>query len=694
MNLHNLVSEFIIDLQGAAGNLFSSLTPDSSISAFLPELVLCATILVLLLVRMLRGGELINASLITMVGSALALYFAAPWFHLGLDQAQTAISNPSSAYRMEIFTGMLVYDPFTVFMRTVLIGFTFLFAIFTWLSGIPDREDGADVFSLVLGATLGMCLMASANHLLMVFLAVEMASVPSYVLAGLMKGRRVGSEAALKYSIYGAGAAGVMLYGISLIAGLLNTVHLPTVAVQLAERLPTFESQEFMVLALGGLLIAVGLAFKLSAVPFHFWAPDVFEGASAEIGAFLSVASKAAALALLVRVALGFGTVPVEAKRPGERTLALSQARPTETATVGRGLFAVADPQDAQAPATEPAANQPAAAEPTAEPGTNTEPAAASAAAQPEPASPAAPQPAPAATQPAAAVDQQGVGQVTTSAAQPASQDAHAAGQETHADPHVVQEPPVRSRAIVTQALAPARAFTGKLVAFLAVITCTFGNLAAYGQTNIKRLLAYSTIAHAGYMMMPVSALMVTAGLNNAAAERAIGSLAIYIAVYLFMNLGAFAIVAFLRNAMRSETIADYAGLIRFCPLTVVCFTAILFGLIGLPPLAGFIGKFAIFAVLADGYEVSVQAGQPAFYLIVLLVIGGINTAISLFYYLRIVKTMTMDEPSPDRPPFVFSDVSLQGVYIWLITAPTVLLILNWEGLKRWSEAAAKYLLV
>jgi NADH-quinone oxidoreductase subunit N len=144
---------------------------------------------------------------------------------------------------------------------------------------------------------------------------------------------------------------------------------------------------------------------------------------------------------------------------------------------------------------------------------------------------------------------------------------------------------------------------------------------------------------------------------------------------------------------MRSEEIADYAGLIRSCPLTVICFGIILFSLIGLPPLAGFIGKFAVFASLADGYQISVRAGQPAFFLLVLLVVGGINTAISLFYYLRVVKLMTIDEPPANRPPFNFPDVSLQGVYLWLVTAPTLLLILNWEGLKRWSEAAARHLL-
>jgi NADH-quinone oxidoreductase subunit N len=136
-------------------------------------------------------------------------------------------------------------------------------------------------------------------------MAVEMASVPSYALAGLLRNQRKSSEAALKYSVYGAGAAGVMLYGISLVAGLTNSAHLPTIAHTLATT--ALGGEELLVLALGGLMIMVGLAFKLSAVPFHFWCPDVFEGATAEVAAFLSVASKAAAIALLVRVAIGLG---------------------------------------------------------------------------------------------------------------------------------------------------------------------------------------------------------------------------------------------------------------------------------------------------------------------------------------------------------------------------------------------------
>jgi len=569
-------------------------TLEISLPLFRPELALSATIVVMLLVRIFVdpivrriAGRGIDAFYLALAGAVVALYYAAPWEHL---------SASSPVARQELFTGLLVYDGFTVFFRAVLMFFAVLFIIFTKLSGIPDREDSPDFYSLVLGATIGMCLMASANHLLMVFLAVEMASVPSYALAGMLKGRRESSEAALKYAVYGAGAAGVMLYGISLIAGVLGTVHLPTAAAQLAELFSPENvaagvgSDKYMVLALGGLMISVGLAFKLSAVPFHFWCPDVFEGASAEVNAFLSVASKAAALALLVRVVVGFGHLP--------ETTAVA-ARPT-------ALFAVADPQ----------ATPPAIVLAQAPPAPTVEPAAPVAAAQPP---------------------------------VPANADA---------------------------ALSPVRNFMAKLVALLAAITCTFGNLAAYGQTNIKRLLAYSTIGHAGYMMMPVAAALTLAGTNVIGAQAAVASICLYVGIYLFMNLGAFAFVAFMRNEIRSEEIADYAGLVRRSPGAVVCFTAILFSLVGIPPLAGFVGKFAAFASLADAK------------LWTLLVIGGLNTALSLFYYLRVVKVMTIDPEPEDRLPVRLPWYSASGIYLWLVTAPLLILMVYWDGLNRWALAA------
>src|SRR3954466_14582516 len=298
--------------------LVNHLTNDTlqvSLPLFRPELILCATIVVMLLVRVFRFGNLIDPFWFALAGSIVGFVYAIP---------DGGIWNIGNVHRQEIFTGMLVYDSMTVYFRLFLLAFATWFIILVRLTGLADKQDGQDFYTLLLGSTLGMCLMASANHLMTIFLAVEMASVPSYVMAGIIKGRRRASEASLKYAVYGAGAAGVMLYGISLLAGLTGSAHLPTIAAKLAslDILGMVARSEgggtLMVLVLAGLMIAVGLAFKLSAVPFHFWCPDVFEGAAAEIGAFLSVASKGAAMALLIRVAIGLstGAAPVTPAEP------------------------------------------------------------------------------------------------------------------------------------------------------------------------------------------------------------------------------------------------------------------------------------------------------------------------------------------------------------------------------------------
>jgi NADH-quinone oxidoreductase subunit N len=596
VNLHEAISELILNTKGVIEGGPFLLSPTSSLAVFLPEITLCTTIVLMLLVRLFSWGRRIDAFYFAFLGSAVALYLA--W-----------AKAPVLETRMEFFTGMLVYDTFTVFLRSVLLLFAVLFALLTKLTGIPDREDGPDIYTLVLGATVGMCLMVSANHLVMVFMAIEMASVPSYALAAIMKGRPKASEAALKYSVYGAGTAGVMLYGISLIAGLLNTAHLPSIARALAQRLPEMQGDEQMVLALGGLMVMVGLAFKLSAVPFHFWCPDVFEGATAEVNAFLSVASKAAALGLLVRVAIGFGVdVPVGLEAGVARRAPAAQLAPPPGSS--SALFAV--------------------------------------------------------------TDEAGPGERRSPAAVPSG--GAAAGEVGAA------EAPL--------GLADVRGFIGKLIGLLAVITCTFGNLAAYGQTNIKRLLAYSTIAHAGYMMMAVPPLMALAGSDPAGAEKAVAALAIYLVVYLFMNLGAFTVVALLRNAMRSAEISDYAGLLGQCPGVVLCFSIMLFSLIGLPPLAGFIGKFAIFYSLTEGWGIT---GQN--YLLAVLLVGAVNTAISLVYYLRIVKVMTIDRDSPTRGQVALPLVSVEGMYVIAVTLPTVVLFFSWDFLNEHALTAARQLL-
>ncbi|MEL0095871.1 MAG: NADH-quinone oxidoreductase subunit N [Planctomycetaceae bacterium] len=589
--------------------LIDALKADSanSLGLFMPEITLCVFITLFLAVRLITNR--IDLFWVALTGAVVGLISSNPLQLFG-----------GSLQSEELFTGLLVHDGLTVAIRSILMLFLVLFLIFTKISGVPDKEDGADVYSLVFGSTLGMCLMASANHLLIVFMAIEMAGVPSYVLAGLIKGRKRGSESALKYAIYGAGAAGVMLYGISLLVGLAGTAHLPTMALSLAEIIPAAGLGEQAVLCLAAVMVAVGIAFKLSAVPFHFWAPDVFHGACAEVNAFLSVASKAAALALLLRLAVGLGSVPLNQIEPPQ-TISVQQE------TIQSGLSATQmvtfERDDVDVKSSTP------------------------------------------------------VEKVTVE-------------ESTHADQEIVEtmvevDPRIEIKQVHDEALTPVRNFISLLVAFFAVLTATFGNLAAYGQKNIKRLLAYSTIAHAGYMMMAISPLMVMLGTNNQAAEEAASALIQYIVVYTFLNLGAFAIIAFLRNYVGSEEIEDYSGMVKSRPVLVISLALIFFSLVGLPPLSGFLGKFAIFASLADGYS---SAGSSA--LLILLLAGGINTAISLFYYLGVIKTMVMGEPN-DEHHFGDRPVGkLEMAYIVLVTIPTVFLIVCWQWVAGFADEAVK----
>jgi NADH-quinone oxidoreductase subunit N len=479
----------------------------STLDYFLPELVLCLGIVLLLLLRLFKALDRTHLGTISLALSLSALAFSvAQWVGFQLQAP-----NPRQTVLM--YDHMLIYDHLTVYMRCFLYAFTSLIIWLSLLTGIPDREDSADFYCLLLGATLGMALMASACHLLMVFIAIEMASLPSYALAGFLKGRRQSSEAALKYVVYGGGAAGIMLYGISLLAGRFGTGYLPDLLPAMVQAIrPTAGAGLVLdpVLILGTLFVMIGIAFKLSVVPFHFWCPDVFEGASAEVAGFLSVASKGAALAMLARFTMMLG-----------------------------GLDTLTDPT---------------------------------------------------------------------------------AGRDTQ-------------WMAMIRYLVPA-------LAFFAAITATFGNLAAYMQTNLKRLLAYSTIAHAGYMLMGLCTLTRTG----------VEAVLFYLAAYLFMNLGAFAIVAFLRNTTHSENLDDFRGLVRRSPVMVVTLSVFLLSLLGLPPLVGFAAKFRIFAVLYNDGQRYLAAGEPGlgWTLMALLVIGGLNTVLSAFYYLKVIKVMILDTRAED----------------------------------------------
>lgn len=513
--------------------------------AFLPELILCAAIVFMLLVRLVRKFDRRHLGWVALVLTFYALVVSwNQWLgDVGYDPRREGVNNAKSP--LELFSGLLIYDNFSIFVKMFLLGFTALTILLCLITGIPDAEDSADFCCLLLGATIGMSIMASSNHLLMVFIGIEMASVPSYALAGFLKGRRQSSEAALKYVVYGGGAAGIMLYGISLLAGKFGTAYIPDLVNFMAAN-PT----EPIVL-LGSLFLLIGIGFKLAAVPFHFWCPDVFEGASAEVAAFLSVASKGAALALLGRITLGLGGLT--------------------------GLEVDATAWKNSVPILVP------------------------------------------------------------------------------------------------------------VIAIFAALTTTFGNLAAYFQTNLKRLLAYSTIAHAGFMMMGFACLT----------REGAGAVLFYLTVYLFMNLGAFAVVAYLRNMTGSEDLSSFRGFVHRSPILVILLGVFLLSLLGLPPLGGFSAKFQIFKELYSAAQLYAGmgsdlpgSGAASAWLYALLVIGGLNTVISLFYYVKVLKVMVLEksldevEGRPVEPALV---PIIPRVYVSALAIIVLGLGIFWDALARAS---------
>jgi NADH-quinone oxidoreductase subunit N len=396
--------------------------------------------------------------------------------------------------------GVMVADPFAMLWKAMLIVFT-IGVCFLWRSVAADampEGDGPEFFTLLIGATLGMSLMASTTNLLMIFMAIELASFPSYVLAGFRKTHRPGAEASLKYVLFGAAATAVMAYGLTFLYGLYGTLDLGAIARQIAAPGPgRGASAALLSIALFGLVVGVG--FKLSAVPFHFWCPDVFEGASIEVSTFLSVASKGAAVALLVRVMMTF-----------------------------------ADAFDYQP-----------------------------------------------------------------------------------------RQPLV------------ALAWT---IGLLGAVTATVGNTGAFAQSSVKRLLAYSSIAHSGYMMCAASLLIdhnarqTDAGGVNAAAQ----ALLFYLAVYLFMNLGAFAVAGMVQRASDGrDDLGAFDGLARRNPILAHSMFACLVSLIGLPPFAGFVAKLNVILVLMNN-------GGWWWWLVAAV---AVNSILSAFYYFRVLRAIYLEPP-------------------------------------------------
>ena len=437
-----------------------------------PELSLAVTAIVVILLDLViqRKGWLVVVSL---VGIAVSAGFSlAMWG--GNAQA--------------IFNNMLAVDNFALFFKLLFMGIAALviLASVDYVSRIK-RFQG-EYLALILLSALGMMLMAATTELISLYIALELASISLYALVGFLKDKK-STEAALKYLLLGAMASAVLLFGMALVFGFTGETQLG----EIAQVIQAMSPQAVLAspgLILGMVLLVAGFGFKIAAVPFHMWVPDVYEGAPTPITAYLSVGSKAAGFAIIMRVFYSAFELP--------SLLSLNW---------------------------------------------------------------------------------------------------------------------------------------GLIFAVLAAISMTLGNIVALPQGNIKRMLGYSSIAQAGYLMVGLA----TVGLSPASDIVGRSSLLFFLAGYSLTNLGAFIAIIAISNKLNSDLIDDYSGMAKRAPLLALGLTLSLISLIGMPPAVGFMAKFYIFSG-------AVQHG-----LLWLVVIAVINSVISAYYYLRVVKVMWLGEPASEE---------------------------------------------
>jgi NADH-quinone oxidoreductase subunit N len=465
----------------------------------LPEVVLTGGLLVLLVVD-------------TILPRERQAWLA--WLSMAILAATGLALLPFVGVSTTIAQRLMAVDGFGTFFKVLfLISAAITILLSKQYLEVEDARPG-EYYFLILCATLGMMVMAAGIDLVTLFIGLETMTVAFYVLTGFLKPNRRSNEAAIKYFVLGAFSLGILLFGMSLVYGLTGTTRLRDIAVILAD------DPANVALRLAVVLIAAGLAFKIAAVPFHMWAPDVYEGAPTPITAFLSVGSKAAAFAMLLRIFLeGLPVVNAE----------------------WRALF-----------------------------------------------------------------------------------------------------------------------YT------LAVLTMTVGNIAAITQSNVKRMLAYSSIAHAGYILIGVVA----------GTSRGVTATLVYLMIYAFMQLGAFGVVAMLRRSdVVGDELKDLSGLFVRHPVAAVAMLIFMLSLGGIPPTAGFMGKFWLFSAAIDaGY-------------VWLAVIGVLNSAVSLYYYLRVVVFMWMKEDIAATP--IPSMPALESA-LALALAATILFGIFPAPLFEFAEASAR----
>ena len=483
-----------------------------SIGIAMPELILTITFAVAIIADLMFKKVRSIAGWVGLVGFGATAY------------SMMTLSG-TSAFG---FSQLLVVDPFAEFFKYLFLlsgAGVILMSLFSDELWKESRSMG-EYYTLILGMTIGMFLIAGAGNLIMIYLALETMSLSSYVLAGYTKEIKRASEASLKYVIYGSTASGLMIYGISLMFGLTGTLNICEMNAALAHY-----DGNTLALITSSLMIIAGIAYKISAVPFHFWTPDVYEGAPTTITAYLAVASKAAGFAVLIRfLKAGF----------------------IDTTAIDNGAWSLINGIDWKF-----------------------------------------------------------------------------------------------------------------VIAILSVLTMTLGNLVALWQNNVKRMLAYSGIAHAGYLLMGV-AVMTTVG-NY--------SIMLYFVMYLITIYGAFFVTNLIANKINSEDMDDWAGFGFRSPLLGTAMTVFMISLTGLPPTAGFIGKFYLFGAVLD-------AGW-----IWLAVVGVLNSVISLFYYMKVMRTMWLRGADNHGEEVTYSMGAQVMVYVFMV--PTVILGIWYGPILRWVEQSA-----
>ncbi len=453
-----------------------------------PFLILGGIILLCLIIESINLGRRLIAP-ITIIGSLISLYSII----IGISSTDIThlFGNPENIFDISSTGGLFVIDSFFRFFAMIYL-IVLIFVATSSLDYISSERTIGVYYALLVFATMGMMLVSAANDILVLFVAWELGSLPTYALAAFQKSRRETSESALKFFLIGAMSSAFILFGISLIYGIVGTTGIDAVATRFMD-VSTFSPLHFLAL----MFLMVGFGYKIAAVPFHAWAVDVYQGTPTTITTFLAAGSKAMGFAAVFR--------------------------------------------------------------------------------------------------------------------------------------------------LIVSGLAEIDAVWGILFAILAVLTMTLGNVVALVQENIKRMLAYSSIAHAGYILITLAAVTygpsstLTDTLDFTVAEFSIAAAQLHIFTHALMKIVAFTVVIVVAFSIQSEKIQDYAGLRKKHPWLAFGLTISLLSLMGVPPLAGFVSKLLVFfaAIYAD--------------LLWLAVLGIINSAISIFYYLRVIKLMLVDKPLEDQ---------------------------------------------